>query len=84
MTEFEKARLDGRIASMRWEVRGLWHNQKSSKQEYDDREKAYKAFDAMVRSDPAWLELYEIEDGKEPKRLRRYEVPRLVGKRGRR
>jgi hypothetical protein len=53
MTEFEKVRLDGRIASMHWEVRGLWYNQKSSKQEYDDREKAYKAFDAMVRSDPA-------------------------------
>ena len=55
---------------MRWEVRGQWYNQKPSKQQYDDREKAYEAFDAMVRSDPAWLELYEIEDGKEPKRLR--------------
>ena len=84
MTEFEKVRLDGRIASMRWEVRGQWYNQTSSRQEYDDREKAYKAFDAMVRSDPAWLELYAIEDGKEPKRLRRYELPRMVGKRGRR
>ena len=84
MTEFEKARLDGRIASMRWEVRGQWYNQTSSKHQYDDREKAYKAFDAMVRSDPAWLELYAIEDGKEPKRLRRYELPRMVGKRGRR
>jgi hypothetical protein len=62
MTEFEKARLDDRIASMRWEVRGLWHNQKSSKQEYDDREKAYKAFDAMVRSDPAWLEAKSRND----------------------
>jgi hypothetical protein len=69
---------------MRWEVRGLWYDQKSSKQQYDDREKAYEAFDAMVRSDPAWLELYEIEDGKEPTRLRRYELPRMVGKRGRR
>ena len=82
MTEFKKA--SDRIARMRWEVRGQWYNQTSSKQPYDDREKAYKAFDAMVRSDPAWLELYEIEDGKEPKRLRRYELPRMVGKRGRR
>jgi hypothetical protein len=55
---------------MRWEVRGLWYDQKSSKQQYDDREKAYEAFDAMVR--------------KEPTRLRRYELPRMVGKRGRR
>jgi hypothetical protein len=69
---------------MRWEVRGLWYNQKPSKQQYGDREKAYEAFDVMLRSDPAWLELYEIEDGKEPKRLRRYELPRMVGKRGRR
>jgi hypothetical protein len=45
---------------------------------------AEPAFDAMVRSDPAWLELYEIEDSKEPKRLRRYELPRVMGKRGRR
>jgi hypothetical protein len=74
------------IASMRWEVRGLWHDPKLSKppNQYDDRVKAYEAFDAMVRSDPAWLELYEIEEGKEPKRLRRYELPRMVGKRGRR
>ena len=76
MTEFKKVRLDGRIASMRWEVRGQWYNQTSSKQQYDDREMAYKAFDAMVRSDPAWLELYA--DGKEPKRLRRYKLPRSV------
>ena len=71
---------------MRWEVHGLWYDLKLSKspKQYDDREKAYEAFDAMVRSDPAWLELYEIEDGKEPKRLRRYELPRMVGKRGRR
>jgi hypothetical protein len=75
-----------RIASMRWEVRALWYDLKFSQpsKQYDDREKAYEAFDAMVRSDPAWLELYEIEDSKEPKRLRRYELPRMVGKRGRR
>jgi hypothetical protein len=73
-----------RIASMRWEVRALWYDLKFSQpsKQYDDREKAYEAFDAMVRSDPAWLELYEIEDGKEPKRLRRYELPRMVGKKG--
>ena len=71
---------------MRWEVRGLWHDPKSSNRskQYDDRKKAYEAFDSMVRSDPAWLELYEIEDGKEPKRLRRYELPRMLGKRSRR
>jgi hypothetical protein len=70
---------------MRWEVRGLWHDPKLSKSStrYDDRAKAYEAFDAMVRSDPTWLELYETEDGKEPKRLRRYELPRMLGKRGR-
>jgi hypothetical protein len=33
-----------------------------------------------TNSDPAWLELYEIEEGKEPKRLRRYELPRMVEK----
>jgi hypothetical protein len=71
-SRFVTARLDDRIASMRWEVRGLWYNQKSPKH----CEKAYEAFDAMVRSDPAWL-----GDGKEPKRLRRYELPRMVGKR---
>jgi hypothetical protein len=71
---------------MHWEVRGLWHDLKLSKpsKQYDNRGKAYEAFDAMVRSDPAWLELYEIEDGNEPKRLRRYELPRMLGKRGRR
>jgi len=71
---------------MRWEVRGLWHDLELSKspKQYGDRAKAYEAFDAMVRSDPAWLELYEIGDGKEPKRLRRYELPRMLGKRSRR
>jgi hypothetical protein len=46
---------------MHWEVRGLWHDLKLSKpsKQYDDRGKAYEAFDPMVRSDPAWLELYE-------------------------
>jgi hypothetical protein len=71
------------MANTRWEVRGQWNNRKSS-QQYDDREQAYEAFGSMVRSDPSWLELYEIEDGQEPKRLRRYELPRMVGKRGRR
>ena len=47
---------------MPWEVQGLWYDQKSSKQQYDDREKAYKAFDAMVRSDPAWLEAKSRND----------------------
>jgi hypothetical protein len=48
-----------RIASMRWEVRGLWYDLKFSKPSKQHDE----AFDAMVRSDPAWLDLYEIEDG---------------------
>jgi hypothetical protein len=65
-------------------VRGVLHRRQISQaawsrsQQYDDCEKAYKAFDAMVRSNPASLELYAIEDGKEPKRLRRYELPRSV------
>jgi hypothetical protein len=66
---------------MRWEVRGLWNDRKETKW-YDDRERAYEAFQTMVRSDPTSLELYEIEDGHEPRRLRRYEIPRLVKKGG--
>jgi hypothetical protein len=70
-----------RVATM-WEVRWLWHGTASSKQ-YADREKAYEAFDTMVRSDPTWLELLEIEVGAEPRRLRRYELPKMP-KKGRR
>jgi hypothetical protein len=62
-----------RAATM-WEVRGSWHDKVSSTQ-YADREKAYEAYGAMLRSDPAWLELFEIEVGAEPRRLRRYEIP---------
>ena len=65
-----------------WEVRGSWHGTVSSTH-YADREKAYQAFDAMLRSDPAWLELLEIEVGAEPRRLRRYEIPKMP-KKGRR
>jgi hypothetical protein len=75
-------RQEGKMAATIWEVRGLWYDTVSSKQ-YSDREKAYVAFDTMVRSDPAWLELFEIEVGEEPRRLRRYELPRMV-KKGRR
>jgi len=71
-----------KMAGTFWEVRGSWHDTVSSTQ-YADREKAYKAFDTMLRSDPAWLELFEIEVGAEPKRLRRYEIPRMP-KKGRR
>jgi hypothetical protein len=66
---------------MRWEIRGLLHHQEIAKR-YDDREQAYEAFGTMVRSDPSWLELYEIEDGHGPRRLRRYEIPHIVTKRG--
>ena len=66
---------------MRWEVTGLWYDRKETKQ-YENRREAYEAFQTMVRSDPAWLELYETEDGHEPRRLRRYEIPRIVAKRG--
>jgi hypothetical protein len=62
-----------RAATM-WEVRGSWHDKVSSTQ-YADREKAYEAYGAMLRSDPAWLELFEIEVAAEPRRLRRYEIP---------
>jgi hypothetical protein len=70
---------------MRWEVRGLC----TIKSRLDISSsmmivRRHEACDAMVRSDPAWVELYEIEAGKEPKRLRRYELPRMVGKMGRR
>jgi hypothetical protein len=70
------------MAETIWEVRGLWSDTVSSTQ-YADREKAYEAFDTMVRSDPAWLELFEIEAGAGPRRLRRYEIPRMP-KKGRR
>jgi hypothetical protein len=70
-----------KVATM-WEVRGSWHDTVSSMQ-YAEREKAYEAFDTIVRSDPAWLELFEIEVGAEPRRLRRYELPRMP-KKGRR
>jgi hypothetical protein len=70
------------MAATVWEVRGLWNDTVSSTQ-YADRGKAYEAFDTMVRSDPAWLELFEIEVGAEPRRLRRYEIPRMP-KKGRR
>jgi len=47
-------RQKGKMAGTIWEVRGLWHDAVSSTQ-YADRQKAYEAFDTMVRSDPAWL-----------------------------
>ena len=77
---FWRMRQEGKMAPTIWEVRGLWYDTVSSKQ-YADREKAYQA--TMVRSDPAWLELFEKEVGEEPRRLRRYELPRMV-KKGRR
>jgi hypothetical protein len=70
------------MAGTIWEVPGLWHDAVLSTQ-YADRQKAYEAFDTLVRSDPAWLELFEIEVGAEPRRLRRYELPRMP-KKGRR
>jgi len=70
------------MAETFWELRGSWSDTVSSTQ-YADHEKAYEAFRAMLRSDPAWLELFEIEVGAEPRRLRRYEIPRMP-KKGRR
>jgi hypothetical protein len=38
---------------------------------FSDRIEALEEYDRVMRSGPAWVALWELEEGKEPKRLRR-------------
>jgi hypothetical protein len=38
---------------------------------FGDRVEALKEYDRVMHAGPAWVELWELEPGKEPKRLRR-------------
>jgi hypothetical protein len=38
---------------------------------FSDRIEALKEYDRVMRAGPAWVELWELEEGKEPRRLRR-------------
>jgi hypothetical protein len=57
-----------------WELRilpGDSPTDRERRKSFSDRIGAPKEYDRVMHSSPAWVGLWELEDGKEPKRLRR-------------
>jgi hypothetical protein len=57
-----------------WELRMLPGDSAADgerRKSFDDRIEALKEYDRVMHAGPAWVELWELEEGKEPKRLRR-------------
>jgi hypothetical protein len=57
-----------------WELRmlsGESPTDQERRKSFTDRIEALKEYDRVVDAGPAWVELWELEEGKEPKRLRR-------------
>jgi hypothetical protein len=59
-----------------WELRMLLGHssvEPEVRTQVGDFERARAEFDLTVRKDPIWIELYKIEEGKAPKRIKRYQ-----------
>jgi hypothetical protein len=57
-----------------WELRMLPGDglpDQERRKSFSDRIEALKEYDRVMRAGPAWVELWELEEGKEPRRLRR-------------
>jgi hypothetical protein len=57
-----------------WELRMLPGDgpaDEERRKSFSDRIEAFEEYDRVMHSGPAWVELWELEEGKEPKRLRR-------------
>jgi hypothetical protein len=57
-----------------WELRTLPGDSpkdQERRKSFSDRIEALKEYDRVMHEGPAWVELWELEEGKEPQRLRR-------------
>jgi hypothetical protein len=57
-----------------WELRmlpGESPTNRERRKSFTDRIEALKEYDRVVDAGPAWVELWELEEGEEPKRLQR-------------